>query len=193
MADNIQVAKVLYKNFEPGSWTTGFARNDLTQLLSLTTVLKVGSGSCPADMLSKSLTFIFDKNGLTVSGNASGKKEMTLSSTDNFFSLTAKPTAVAVKLLLVEYNVCLSSGLYGFHHPSAITLPCRRNIKLWNSCLLFAAALRKSIIPCDETSSFSGTLRGSDVVTCSFLHALSKKITSTNAQLNFLPVIFIGN
>ncbi len=58
------------------------------------------------------------------------KKETTLSLNDSFPSARAKPTAVAVKLLLKEYKECLKSDRYGFHQPSAITLPWRSNIKL---------------------------------------------------------------
>ncbi len=76
------------------------------------------------------------------------------------FSVTAKPTAVEVKLLLVEYRVCLSSGRYGAHQPSAITFPWRSIIILWNSCLSAAAESRNVRRPADDTPSASGVLRG---------------------------------
>src|SRR4051812_38253818 len=107
----------------------GRVKNLLTQLVSPETI-GLGSGSCPTDMVSKSFTVSCCKWALTVSGLSSGKKDSTLSSNDSFPSARAKPTAVAVKLLLREYRVCFKSARYGFHQPSAITFPWRSNIKL---------------------------------------------------------------
>jgi hypothetical protein len=41
--------------------------------------------------------------------------------------------------------------------------------------------------------SASGTLRGIDVIGCSFLHTLRKNKNRKIAYPGFLPVIFIGN
>ncbi|MEI9962094.1 MAG: hypothetical protein WDM76_13475 [Limisphaerales bacterium] len=67
-------------------------------------------------------------------GKSLGKKEMILSSTVSLPSVTAKPMAVEVKLLLKEYSMWFKSGAYGDHQPSTTTWPCRTSMKLWNSC-----------------------------------------------------------
>src|SRR5678816_1607236 len=151
------------KNTAPGLFRTGVAKKDLTQSLVITTG-PVGSGSCPAVIDNRCLIFRSDKSGVILAGSLPGKKEITLSSTLIFFSSTAKPTAVDVKLLLKEYNVCFRSGRYGFHQPSAITFPWRRIIMLCISCFVVEIASRNSIIPLEETPSASGVLRGSLVV-----------------------------
>src|SRR5262249_43459609 len=120
----------LYRNTEPGSCKMGVARKPLIQLLYFVPTGPVGSGSWPSAIIRTSFTVSCERNLLTVSGRSFGKKEITLSLKESFFSCTANPTAVAVKLLLQEYKVCLRSDRYGFHHPSAITFPCRSNIKL---------------------------------------------------------------
>ena len=63
-------------------------------------MVPVGSGSCPTDIVNKSFTVNCDKYGLTVSGNWFGKKEIALSVNASLCSALAKPTEVAVKLLL---------------------------------------------------------------------------------------------
>src|SRR6516165_1133675 len=126
----------------------------------------VGSGLCPTDMVITSRTVNAANAGLTLSGNSFWKKEITLSESFNFPSVTANPTAVEVKLLLVEYMVCLRSGRYGFHKVSAITFPCRISMKLWNSLLLLSRASRKLMIAEDETPSSSGILLGNEVECC---------------------------
>ncbi|MNC83822.1 hypothetical protein D3C75_1380060 [compost metagenome] len=55
--------------------------------------------------------FISARFGEMSAGASSGKKETTLSSSDNRCSETAKPIAVDVKLLLSEKSVWGSSGL----------------------------------------------------------------------------------
>ena len=63
---------------------------------------------------------------LGFAGASSGKNFITSSSTFNFPSALASPTAVEVKLLLNENIKCGSSAAYGAHQPSAITSPSRR-------------------------------------------------------------------
>ena len=60
----------------------------------------------------------------------SGKCEITVSSRSSRPSACAKAAAVAVKLLLSEYSNCGRPALYGAHHPSATTRPCRTTIRL---------------------------------------------------------------
>src|SRR4051812_10367076 len=109
MADNMYVPAELYKNFVPGLLRICVAKNVLAQL-SVELTARVGSGSCPTDMLRRFFTVSSARYGLTVSGKSPGKKETTLSFKLNLPSLTAKPTAVAVKLLLTEYIVCFKSA-----------------------------------------------------------------------------------
>jgi hypothetical protein len=92
----------------------------------------------------------------------------------------------------VEYRVCFKSGPYGFHHPSAMTLPCLRNIKLWNSVLLVAVESRKVIIARDDTPSASGTLLGSDLFTCLLVHEMMVKQRIITTKDDFFKVLFIG-
>ncbi len=103
----------------------------------------------------------------------------------------ARPTAVAVKLLLVEYRVCFKSGRYGSHHPSAITLPCLRNMKLWNSCALAAAESRNVITDRDDTPSASGTLLGSDLLTCLSVQVMIVKQRRITVNNDLIKVLFI--
>ena len=98
------------------------ARKVRTQFSDFTTS-PVGSFSLPTDMVSRCFTFSFARFSLAVAGTSSGKKEITLSSTLSFPSFTAKPTAVEVKLLLIEYIVWRRFAAYGSHQPSATTLP----------------------------------------------------------------------
>ena len=42
----------------------------------------------------------------------------------------AEMKTVEVKLFLTEFRICGISAELGFHHPSAMTLPCRRIMKL---------------------------------------------------------------
>src|SRR5581483_6967216 len=119
-------------------------------------------------------------------GRLFGKKEITLSYSDSFFSLTKKPMAVEVKLLLQLYMVCFNSRLYGFHQPCATTLPCRRSIKLWNSFLLRFTAVKKLSIPAEDTPWASGVLCGRPVF-CAQTGALcSRRIKPTNNKYLFI-------
>ena len=106
----------------------------------------MGSFSLPVDMVSRSFTRMAARFSLTSAGRSSGKKETTLSSTLSFLSATANPTAVEVKLLLMEYIVCTSSGPYGSHQPSAMTCPWRSIMKLCSSIFSRSMASRKSMI-----------------------------------------------
>src|SRR6185312_10269115 len=106
MALSIKVAMVLYKNCVPGLCTIGVARKAFTQSSVLKGITVVGSGSCPALIVRRSFTVSAASQGFTVSGRLCGKKETTLSVTFSFPSVTAKPTAVLVKLLLVLYRLC---------------------------------------------------------------------------------------
>ena len=96
-------------NFVPGACAMFCARNVRTQFSSFTHVC-VGSFSLPVDMESRSFTRMAARLSLIFSGSSFGKNEITLSSTLIFPSATAKPTAVEVKLLLIEYIVCTNSA-----------------------------------------------------------------------------------
>src|ERR1700750_376314 len=164
IADNMKVPMELYRNTVPGLYAMGAAKNVLGQFLDFMTCL--GSGSIPSDIVRTSLIVRADRLDEIESGRSFGKNEMTLSETFILFSLTANPIAVDVKVLLAEYKVCRSDGLYGSHHPSAITLPWRRIITLCNSFLLFSEALINFRMSADETPSASGVLRGREVPVC---------------------------
>src|SRR5579864_477749 len=161
IADNMKVPMELYRNTVPGLYAMGAAKNVFGQFLEFITCR--GSGSIPSDIIRTSLMVRAARLGEIVSGRSFGKNEMTLSESFILFSLTAKPIAVDVKVLLAEYNVCRSDDLYGSHHPSAITFPWRRIIKLCNSFLLFSEALMNFRMSGEETLSASGVLRGRDV------------------------------
>src|SRR5690349_11808823 len=106
MAESIYVPAELYRNFVPGLFTIGVARKALAQSGDWSTV-PVGSGSIPFDMISASLMVSSARfGGMGLGSSSGGKKDTTLSVSFNFFSVNAKPTAAAVKLLLVEYSVC---------------------------------------------------------------------------------------
>ena len=60
----------------------------------------------------------------------SAKCEITVSSRSSRPSACANAAAVEVKLLLSEYSSCGRLALYGAHHPSATTRPCRTTIRL---------------------------------------------------------------
>src|ERR1700722_7502995 len=130
IAESMYVPNELYKNFVPGSFFIVVARKPFIQLLSRAATIKLGSGSIPSDIISTSLTVSSARKGVTGSGKSFGKNDTTLSFNERSFSFNAKQIAVAVKLLLHEYKLCLNSARYGFHHPSAITFPCRKSIKL---------------------------------------------------------------
>jgi WD40 repeat protein len=82
----------------------GAARKVFTQV-SLSTMANVGSFAFPTDIVSKSFTRNAARFSLTSFGNSFGKNDTTRSSTRSFPSATAKPIAVDVKLLLIEYMV----------------------------------------------------------------------------------------
>jgi hypothetical protein len=94
----------------------GTERKYFTQF-SLPANFKVGSGLCPTDIVITSRTVRAANAGLTVSVTHFGRRK---SPCQKFqFALSnGKTTAVDVKLLLVEYIVCLRSGRYGFHQAS---------------------------------------------------------------------------
>src|SRR5699024_3024952 len=88
----------------------------------------------------------------------SGKKDITLSSSDKRFSLKAKPIAVAVTLFVKENIKCLFSISYGCHAPSDTTSPFRAIIKLCNSISLFSTDSKNERIADDDIPCFSGVL-----------------------------------
>src|SRR5258708_35471789 len=94
-------------------------------------------------------------------GAYSGKNLSTGSSTLNFPSATASPTAVELKLLLNECITCGLSAASGFHQPSAITCPCRTSMKLCIVWICRSAASPYARMAAEETPCASGTLRGS--------------------------------
>ena len=98
------MAALLYMNCVPGLCAKFCARKVRTQFSSFTTVC-VGSFSLPVDIVSRSFTRIAARFSLIFGGSSSGKNDTTLSSTLILPSATAKPTAVEVKLLLIEYIV----------------------------------------------------------------------------------------
>src|ERR1035437_7284371 len=104
MAESIYVALLLYMNWVPGGLGIGQPRKAFTQF-SCSTVGNVGTFPLPTDVVSRSLTRKAARCSLTCSGRSCGKNEITRSSTRSLPSVTAKPTAVEVKLLLSEYSV----------------------------------------------------------------------------------------
>ena len=62
----------------------------------------VESAACPTDIVNKCFTRSAARFSPTVAGRSSGKNDVTGSSTFSLPSVTAKPTAVEVKLLLNE-------------------------------------------------------------------------------------------
>ena len=87
-----------------------------------------GSTSWPQVMVSRSRTFIALRLSEGSAGASSGKNFSTGSSRLSFPSAIARPTAVALKLLLSECSTCGLSAASGFHQPSAMTWPWRRTI-----------------------------------------------------------------
>src|SRR5689334_21554244 len=111
-------------------------------------------------MVSRSRTVIALRLSEGSAGASFGKNFSTGSSRLNFPSAIASPTAVALKLLLSDISTCGLSGASGFHHPSAMTWPCRRTMKLCR-VLILSAALTKSRTAREDTPCASGELRGS--------------------------------
>src|SRR3954469_19519476 len=56
--------------------------------------------------------------------------------------------------------MCGASAVYGAHHPSATTCPCRTSMKLFMYSILSSASMHERT-PEDETPCSSGVLRGS--------------------------------
>jgi hypothetical protein len=94
----------------------------------------------------------------------SGKWETTVSSRSSRPSACANAAAVEVKLLLSEYSNCGRPALYGAHHPSATTCPCRTTIRL---CISMSGrsstASRKLRIAAGSTRWSAGVLRGREL------------------------------
>ena len=101
----------------------GVFKNPRIQSGCMTITLRKGSVLWPTDMVNKSLTVRSLRKLLEDKSPYSGKNESALSVTFSLSSLTAKPTAVEVQLLLTEYMECFSSGAYGLHQASEITFP----------------------------------------------------------------------
>src|SRR4051794_15371090 len=117
----------------------------------------------PVFMRSRSRTRMDRRFADTESGASPGKNFSTGSSTENFPSATASPTAVDVKLLLSEYNTCGVRAPYGDHQPSATTRPWRTIMTLFIASIAESAALTKARTALDDIPSRSGVLRGSAV------------------------------
>src|SRR5437899_4217716 len=111
-------------------------------------------------MRSRSLIRMAFRLTLGLAGAWSGKNFSTGSLRLIFPSAIAIPTAVEVKLLLSEYSACGDSALYGAHHPSATTCPCRTSMKLFIESILSSASMHESTAA-EETPCSSGVLRGS--------------------------------
>jgi hypothetical protein len=106
MALSIKVAPVSYRNFDPGINGTGCFKKVGTQgSVYLDKMLAKLSFSWPVFIVSKCSTVIAKKLALGSVGDIPGKRECTFSSRLNTPSVTAKPTAVLVKLFDSEYNV----------------------------------------------------------------------------------------
>ena len=88
----------------------------------------------------------------------SGKRSTNFVSSVRSPSLTAKPIAVDVKLLLAEYIICLLSFVKGSLYHSAATFPWRITMNEWNSIECSLASAIKSITAFDDTPTSSGVL-----------------------------------
>src|ERR1039457_4949727 len=122
MADSMNVAGVLYQKCVPGLCATGSDRNNFTSgSVDWNENFATSSACCPLDMVSRSCTRIALRFSPGPAGASSGKNFSTSSSTLNFPSATASPTAVEVKLLLNEYIECGVAAANGDHQPSATT------------------------------------------------------------------------
>src|SRR5262245_29449366 len=151
------VADVLYRKWVPGLNGTGWARKVLAHG---SVGRRGGSVWCPVDMRSRSLRRIAFRLLLGSAGASSGKNFSTGSSTLNFPSAAARPTAVEVKLLLSENRECGVSAAYGAHQPSATTWPWRTSMKLCSESMVLSAASTNARTAAGETPWASGLLRG---------------------------------
>ena len=104
----------------------------------------------------------------------------------SFPSAIAKPTAVEVKLLLSEKSECGEEALYGDHHPSATTFPCRSSMKLFIESILSAASMNESTAE-DEMPCDSSVLRGRSTAR---QRALFSRTTAMHGMV-FMLVLFI--
>src|SRR5262245_17604826 len=101
MAASMKEQPLSYMNVLPGACTIGCARYAFAQsVVSVITALV--SDACPADIVSRCSTRRPMRFGLTGDGNESTKNFVTGSSTESLPSVTAKPTAVDVKVLVSE-------------------------------------------------------------------------------------------
>ena len=100
MALSIKVHIESYWNNVPGTASTGFANQSLTQSVLLLRIVQ--SGATPEAIISRSRTVMAAILSLTRSERLSGKKVITRSVSRSRLSSMARPTASEVKVLLAE-------------------------------------------------------------------------------------------
>ena len=137
-AHSMFVPAVLYIKHVPGLYLNSCERKFLIQSGSFTSNVLI-SVSWPQDIVSRSRTVQASRFSLGFSGILSGNSSLKRSSRDSAPSWHAKPMAVEVSAFVKENIMCGDAGLYGFHQPSAHTLPWRSSIMLCSSSPLFSA------------------------------------------------------
>ena len=145
-AQSMLVPAVLYMKHVPGLYLNSCARKFRIQSGFETSNVSI-SVACPQVIVRRSRTVHSRRFSPGFSGSLSGNRSHSLSVSASFPSCTAKPTAVEVSAFVNENIMCGDAGLYGFHQPSAQTLPCRSSIRLCSSRPRRSARSIKSRFP----------------------------------------------